>query len=457
MMVPTGKHPFPGPCPIPSRRPDLLALLIFLITLAFVILQPRGLGIGWSATGGAILALLTGTIHLSDIPVVWHIVWDATFTFVALILISLLLDEAGFFHWAAIHVARWGGGRGRRLFPLVILLGADISAVFANDGAALLLTTIVLALLLRMDVSPRGALAFIIATGFIADTASLPFMISNLVNIIVARYFHLPFDRYAAVMVPVDLVAILATLAALWLLFGNHLPETYDLEKLPDPRSVIRDPVVFRAGLPLLAGILLSYFLTARLHLPAFVIMSAAALILLVLASRWHRPREKAVIPVGKVLKEAPWQIVLFSLSMYLVVYGLKNAGLTRDLAPVLSYLGAHGLVAASVGMGFLTAVLSSLMNNLPAVLVGTLSIHQTAGLAEPVREALIYANIIGCDLGPKLTPIGSLATLLWLHVLARKGEKISWGEYIRVGVLLTPPILLTTLLALAFWLKIVG
>ena len=101
---------------------------------------------------------------------VWHIVWDATFTFVALIIISLLLDEAGFFHWAALHIARWGGGRGRLLFPLVILLGAAIAAVFANDGAALLLTPIVLAILLRLNFKPAAALAFIVACGFVADS-----------------------------------------------------------------------------------------------------------------------------------------------------------------------------------------------------------------------------------------------------------------------------------------------
>ncbi len=428
----------------------MLALSIFLVTLVFVIWQPRGLGIGWSATGGALLALATGVIHLRDIPLVWHIVWDATFTFVALIIISLLLDEAGFFHWSAIHIARAGGGSGRKLFPLIILLGAGISAVFANDGAALLLTPIVLALLLRMDISPKGALAFIIATGFIADTASLPFMISNLVNIIVAKYFHIPFDRYAAIMVPVDIVSILATLGALWLLFGSHLPKHYHLEKLPDPRSVIHDPIVFRAAFPVLGAILLAYFLTARLNLPAFVIMSAAALFLLVLAGRWYSRREPPPIPVRKVLKEAPWQIVLFSLSMYLVVYGLKNAGLTDHLAHLLEMIGHSGVVASSLGMGFLAAILSSVMNNLPAVLAGTLSIQQAQGLSEPVRQAMIYANIIGCDLGPKLTPIGSLATLLWLHVLARKGEKIGWGDYIRTGFLLTPPILAVTLLSLA-------
>src|SRR5699024_9411221 len=101
----------------------MLAFLIFVITLVLVIAQPRGLGIGWSALGGATVALMTGVVHWSDVPIVWDIVWDATFTFVALIVISLILDEAGFFGWAALHVARLGRGRGSVLFPLIIILG----------------------------------------------------------------------------------------------------------------------------------------------------------------------------------------------------------------------------------------------------------------------------------------------------------------------------------------------
>src|SRR3546814_7692527 len=96
----------------------LLAILIFVATIALVIWQPKGLGIGWSAMGGAIVALLAGVISLSDIPVVWNIIWNATGAFVAIILISLILDRAGFFEWAALHVARWGGGDGRWLFAL---------------------------------------------------------------------------------------------------------------------------------------------------------------------------------------------------------------------------------------------------------------------------------------------------------------------------------------------------
>ena len=106
----------------------LTAGLIFLLTITLVIWQPKGLGVGWSAVLGAVLALLLGVVHLSDIPLVWQIIWNATGTFVALIIISLLLDEAGFFAWAALHVARWGRGSGRRLFAFMVLLGALVSA-----------------------------------------------------------------------------------------------------------------------------------------------------------------------------------------------------------------------------------------------------------------------------------------------------------------------------------------
>jgi arsenical pump membrane protein len=435
----------------------MLALLLFLVTLALVIWQPRGLGIGWSATGGALLALLTGVIGWGDVPVVWQIVWDATFTFVALIVISLLLDEAGFFQWAALHVARWGGGQGRRLFPLVVILGAFIAAVFANDGAALLLTPIVVAILLRLEFSAPATLAFVVATGFVADTTSLPLVISNLVNIVSANYFGITFNRYAAVMVPVNLVALAATLGVLWLAYRRHLPRHYPLAQLEAPAAAIRDPLVFRAAFPLLVLLLLGYFVLAPLGVPVAAVTGSAALALLALAGRWHSGGRGAVLSPGRVLRDAPWQIVVFSLGMYLVVYGLRNAGLTEELAKVLVWLAGHGPWVATIGTGFGAALLSSVMNNLPGVLVGALSIEQAQGIPAQTRELMIYANVIGCDLGPKFTPIGSLATLLWLHVLSRKGITIGWGQYMRVGLTITPPVLLLVLAALVLWLPLLG
>ena len=433
----------------------MLAVAIFVTTLVLVIWQPRGLGIGGSALGGAAVALALGVIQPGDIPVVWQIVWNATFTFVALIVISLLLDEAGFFTWAALHVARWGGGRGRLLFPLIVLLGAAIAAVFANDGAALLLTPIVVAILARLDFPPAASVAFIVATGFVADTTSLPLVISNLVNIVSANFFDISFTRYAAVMMPVNLVSLGATLAVLWAYYGRSIPRSYPVSQLEAPASAIRDAVVFRAAFPLLAVLLLAYFVTAPLGVPISVVTGTGALLLLALAGRWIGGG--AVIPVRKVLRGAPWQIVLFSLGMYLVVYGLRDAGLTDQLALALGWLGRQGPWVAAIGTGFMAAGLSSVMNNMPGVLVGALAIQQVQGVPPLVREMMVYANVIGCDLGPKFTPIGSLATLLWLHVLGTKGQTITWGQYMRVGLAITPPVLLITLAGLALWLSVLG
>ena len=430
----------------------MLALVIFTVTLVLVIWQPRGLGIGWSALGGAVVALLVGVVQWADVGVVWDIVWDATFTFVALIVISLILDEAGFFAWAALHVARWGNGWGHLLFPLTVVLGAIIAAFFANDGAALLLTPIVIAILLRLNFSPPAAFAFIIATGFVADTTSLPLVISNLVNIVSANYFDIGFDRYAAVMVPVNLVSLTATLVVLWIAFGRRIPQRYSVAMLDAPQSAIKDSLVFRAAFPLLVVLLIAYFITAPLGVPISFVTGTAAVLLMAIAGRWWRQGRGAVVSVTAALKGAPWQIVLFSIGMYLVVYGLGNAGLTHYGALALEWLAQQGNFIATVGTGFLSAIVASVMNNMPSTLVGALAIDQ-AQVPAATQELMIYANVIGNDLGPKFTPIGSLATLLWLHVLAGKGYRIGWGQYMKIGLLITPPVLLATLVALALWL----
>lgn len=425
-----------------------VSILIFIFTLILVIWQPRGLGIGWSALIGAAAALAFGVVHWADIPVVWGIVWNATATFIAVIIISLLLDEAGFFEWAALHVARWGGGSGFKLFALIILLGAAVSALFANDGAALILTPIVIAMLMAMGFSAAATLAFVMAAGFIADTASLPLVVSNLVNIVSADYFAIGFKDYAAVMVPVNIVSVVASLVVLSLFFKRDIPSTYCMTHLPQPTAVIKDRVTFRAGWFVLTLLLIGFFALEPLGVPVSAVAAVAAAVLLVVA------RCGKVINIKKVVQGAPWQIVVFSLGMYLVVYGLGNAGLTGYLALLLNEFSKGGVWGAALGTGMLSAILSSVMNNMPTVITTALSIDSSIA-SGPIKEAMIYANVIGSDLGPKFTPIGSLATLLWLHVLAKKGITISWGYYFRIGVLLTTPVLLISLVALALRLGI--
>jgi arsenical pump membrane protein len=205
---------------------------------------------------------------------------------------------------------------------------------------------------------------------------------------------------------------------------------------LKEPKSVIKNMKLFYFSWFFLVFLLSVYFLGDAYDLPISIFALGGAIIFLIIATI-----SKAVKPIH-IIKEAPWQVVWFSIGLYIVVYGLKNAGLTDYLALVLKDLALQGDTIAIIGTGFIAAFLSAIMNNMPTVMIMDIALQDIP------NQALAYANIIGCNLGPKMTPFGSLATLLWLHVLAKKGVKIGFWEYSKFGLIVTPPVLLLVLLA---------
>lgn len=417
----------------------ILASSLFIITLIFVIWQPKDLQIGTSAVIGALVALLLGVVSFSDVLIVSNIVWDATLSFIGIIILSMVLDEIGFFEWCALKMAKVSNGNGHKMFVYSILLGAFVSAIFANDGAALILTPILLAKMKILKLNMKSIVAFLLAGGFISDSASLPFIFSNLTNIVTANYFNIGFMEYLSIMIVPYLVSVVASIVFLWLILRKDIPKVVDISLLKEPRTAIKNVKLFYISWVFLLVLLVGYFIGDIYDLPVSVFALGGGLIFLLIATAF-----KSVKPLH-IIKEAPWQIVWFSIGLYIVVYGLKNAGLTDYLEVVLQNIASQGDVFAIVATGFLSAFLSAIMNNMPTIMIMDIALENIP------NTALVYANIIGSNLGPKMTPFGSLATLLWLHVLAKKGINISFLQYSKFGFIITPPVLLIVLLALAY------
>ena len=415
----------------------LLASTIFFITLIFVIWQPKGLKIGTTALIGASVALILGVVSIDDVYVVTDIVWDATLAFIGIIILSMVLDSIGFFEWCAIKMAKLSHGNGHLMFVYALVLGAFVSALFANDGAALILTPILLAKMRILKLDIKTILAFLLAGGFISDSASLPFVFSNLTNIVTANYFEIGFVEYISNMMIPFLVSTLASIIVLWLLLRKDIPKYIDTSLLKNEDDVLKSKTLFKFSWIFLGLLLGGYFIGDIYNLPISLFALGGGLIFLAIASYAKHVNAKEII------KTAPWQVVWFSLGLYVVVYGLKNAGLTEYLTIILQDLVTRGDLIAVVATGFISAFLSAFMNNMPTIMIMDIA------LADVNNMKLVYANIVGCNLGPKMTPFGSLATLLWLHVLEQKGVKIGFWQYSKFGLIVTPPVLLVVLLSL--------
>jgi len=409
------------------------ALAVAILTVGLVVTRPRGLNEGVAALSGGVLVIVLRLVQPHEAVVQELASWNVFLFFLGMMTVAALADQAGVFDRLAYLAARWSRRRVIVLYIAVYLLGAAISIGFANDSAALVLTPIVYALVLRLRIDP---LPFVFATTFVADTASLLLPVSNPLNVIVADGFHLTLTAYLSRLWLPALLVIAINLGVFLIMFRRSLRGQF-AEASEPPVT----PGTWSA-LGILLCLAVAYLLASARGFPLGIVACGGGVILGI-----DRLRLRKLDP-ARLVQEVSWPIFGFIGGMLLVVQALHDSGITSQFGSTLASLGSGSPLAAITVTMVGAALGSNVINNLPMGLVMVSTVH-AVHVPAAIRADMVYGTIVGCDLGPNLTHLGSLATFLWLFFLRRKGLNVSTWDYFKIGVVVTPLLLAGAIIGL--------
>lgn len=409
--------------------------LILLLTIALIITRPCGLNEAWAAVGGAAAMFLCRFIGLGDLAGVAREVADVLLFLVGMMVLTAIVERSGLFDLLALWTARAARGSGLLLFIGIFLLGFATTALLSLDVTVLVLTPIVYALTTRLRVK---ALPYLFVCTFVANTGSLLLPISNLTNLLAYGLLGLRFASFARLMFWPQMAALIANIAIFLLIFRHDLPRRFDPQSLTS-RPDVGNPRFLRVAAVTLALVLTALLIAGLRAWPIAIPALVGGAALLLVAAVWFGIRPRTVI------SEVSWSLIPFIIGMFTLIRGAERAWLAQFGGGLI--LGASGLGDLLL-VAFGTGVGANLVNNIP--MIGA-AIGVLANTAPPAREPLALAAVLGANLGPTVTPFGSLATLLWLTIIRRKGEQLSTLGYMRVGILTAPPTLLAATLVL--WL----
>ncbi|GAB6420730.1 arsenic transporter [Bacillus luti] len=442
-----------------------ITIIVFFFTMIVIFWRPRGLNEAWPAAIGAGIILITGLVSRPDVMDIISKIGGASITILATIVMAVILESFGFFHWSAAKLANLAKGSGRRLYWYIQLLCFLMTLLFNNDGSILITTPILILLLKNLQLKPHQQIPYLLSGALIATASSAPIGVSNIVNLIALNIVNMTLYMHTAMMfVP----ATLGLLFMSWLMYTvlkKKLPErlpvsSYDIEEifftknfhpLKGKNSVDTKQKRTKFMLKVLGFVFLMrclLFVASFLSIPIEIVAVLGSLVLLIW--RWYYLRTNPV----DILKKTPWHILIFAFSMYVIIYGLHNAGLTDALVNWLEPVVSQHLLYASFAMGGLVSLLSNVFNNHPALMIGTITLTEM-GL-DPVTLKTIYlANIIGSDIGSLLLPIGTLASLIWMYILKQNKIKVKWKDYLSVSLIVIPLTTIVTLFLLYYWVHL--
>lgn len=482
--------------------PNLYTLTVFLLMVLFLIWRPHGINESIPPTIGAIFIFLAGIVPLSDIFKILGIVSGASITILSTIVMSIVLESIGFFRWAAFNLVKRANGSGVLLYWYIILLCFLMTMFFNNDGSILITTPIIIQIVTILRLKRHQQFPYLISGALIATASSAPIAVSNLANLIALKIVGLELNSYVAMMFIPSMVGITVISLLLYSYFHQDIPKRisilpvsyaegkYSGSNPPIPRpprpphphhphhpphppkpphpprhtgnpphfgpphpSLVDnhlaeiDMSMFKVCIVLVTLIRAGLFIGASFDIPMEWIGTFGALVLI--GYRWYR---KGAGPYD-IVKKTPWHIILFAFSIYVVVYGLHNIGLAEKLVELLREPISANYLNASLISGGLLTIMSNLFNNLPAVMIGTFTLTEM-GLNMPTLQIAYLAGIIGSDIGSLLTPIGTLATLIWMSLLRNNHIRVSWADYFKVTIMVIPIGLLISLLSLYVWVE---
>lgn len=408
-------------------------LLIWTISLASILcmlLRPRRIAEAYWVCGGAMLLILTRLIPL---PQAMHAVYEGldVYLFLAgMMILAEVAREEGVFEWVADVAAQHARNSPLRLFALIYLLGAVVTALLSNDATAVVLTPAVLAVVRRAKADPRP---YVLACAFIANAASFVFPISNPANLVVFGQHMPPLVLWLGIFLLPSVASILVTFLCLRGLSRKQLRE--ELRGKAERALLTTEGKLALVGLAVAAVALIS---SSALGLSLGAPTSAAALFAMAVVT-WRNRN----IPL-RVAKGVSWSVLPLVAGLFVIVEALQKAGLQslglagmRALVQTTSWL-AKGTAAFGV------ALVSNGMNNLPVALMSGAAVRQAQE-----TSIVAHAMLIGVDLGPNLSVTGSLATILWLIALRREKVHITAWEFFKIGVIAMPLALIASLLLL--------
>jgi arsenical pump membrane protein len=405
-----------------------LAALIFSATLIVIVVRPRKLNEAWSAAVGAILMLATGVVSPFAAVTAVGSEWNLFLFFFGLMLTAAIADMAGFFEWSAGLAAAAAGGSGRRLLFNVFVLGAIVTTFLSNDATAIILTPVVytIATRLRLKVMP-----YLFAVSFMANAASMTLPISNPINVLTGDRLRAPLGVYESHLLLASIASIAITIAVLMALFWRSAGGRFDFDWRTAVRTAVNDRAFFVATLVGLGVLAIAYVVGSAFLWPLGVVAiggGAGLSMLAVARGRMSRHHLNAHISPP---------LFIYIAALFILVRGVQDAGITPALvAAAVSRAGDAGsaVVAGLIG----SAVASNLINNLPAVLV-FISGAQAGGVPVDLRAPFLFGALAGADLGPNLTPVGALSTMLWLVIVRSHGVQVSAWDFLKIGAVIAP------------------